>query len=225
MIGLERIGFQSFAMRTIDYIAFALFILQYIGYQFVYLRLAGKEGWQTREMVIQEHRLRWLKIIVDSDQPILAIQTIRNLTMTNTFMISLAMILMGGIISVFSANLNWLATLESGEYMEFLSGHPAAIKLLVALVMLLIATSNFTFGLRILYNMNFTMAASVAAPRLVFHEEQLARSSRHFISGVRALYHFIAPMIGILDPYAMIAFTFLTTYLFFHFDFEKSSRV
>lgn len=213
-------------MRTWDIIAFIIFFIQYAGYQYIYFFLAHKLKRPIRETTIQRYREEWLNLVIQSSQPILAIQTIRNLTMANTFMISLTMILMGGIVSIFSTNLNWLTALESGRYLDFLRDHPVAIKLLIALFMLLVSAFNFTFALRILYNMNFTTSASVSFPEFrSFQNEQVRRQARHFITGIRALYYFIGPIMWIIDPFAMILFSVTTTVLFYRFDFLKQHEV
>jgi len=211
-------------METIDYIAFGLFILQYAGYQLLYLSLSKKHVWETRDRVIGSYREKWLSIINKTDQSILAIQTIRNLTMTNTFFISIAMLLAGGLVSIFTTNPNWIQILEKGLYLEFLLTHPAAVKILVALSLLIISATNFIFSLRILYNMNFTTSAAVGLDSYSFHIEQIERHNRHFIVGVRAIYYFIAPMLWVIHPLAMILYTFTATYIFFHFDFRKIRR-
>ncbi len=211
-------------MKLLDFIALSIFVLQYAGYHLVFLKISKQKRWETRDRLIGFSRKQWLEVIIKQNNPLLGVQTIRNLTMTNTFLISIALIVAGGLFSIFSNNINWLETLEKGSYNEFLALHPVAIKLLVALTMLIISATNFLFSLRILYNMNFTISSSVIAENVSLHLEQLERHNKYFIVGIRALYFFIGPMFWIIDPVAMIVFTTIATFLYFHFDFIKISR-
>jgi len=207
-------------MKSFDFIAFLIFLIEYSGYQFLYFYLSHGHKHITRESKIQKYRETWLQLVIKERQSILAVQTLRNLTMTVTFLISLTLILVGGIISVFSANLNWLHALDTGNYISFFTEHHAALKLLIACIILLIATFNFIFSLRILNNLNFTIVAAIEqADDISFQLTQLKRQSRYFITGVRAITYFLAPMIWIIDPLAMLIFSTAATLLFFRFDF------
>ncbi len=207
-------------MKTNDILALSVLFTCYLGYHFFYLiKSHGKSG-RTRERVINHYRYLWLDEIIKSKNQILAIQTIRNLTMTNTFFISLSMILMGALGSIFSVNMDWITMLESSNYLSFLEGHPVAIKLLVAILFLLIAAFNFTYTLRILYNMNFTSSSIVDTDgSRTFRMEQITRQSTHFMTGIRSLYFFFAPMIWILNSWLMIVFSIVVVTLLYRFDF------
>ena len=211
-------------MKFPDYIAFLVLIFQYVGYHAFYIYISKRKNWVTRDKIIGGYREKWLQVIIQDENPLIAIQTIRNLTMTNTFLISISMILSGGLFSVFSVQLDWLQVLEKGQYLQFLDHHPVAIKILVALIFLITSATNFLFSLRVLYNMNFTMSSSHLASATGLQLEQLERHNKYFIIGLRALYFFIGPMLWIIDPIAMIIFSSIATFLFVRFDFIKAER-
>jgi uncharacterized membrane protein len=138
------------------------------------------------------------------------------------------MIMMGGITSVFSANLNWINDLALGSYLDNLGKHTVAIKLLVAMGFLMMALFHFLFALRVCFNMNFTVAGSnkfCPMPMKRFIGNQVKRQARHFIAGVRSLYYTLFPVIWILDVWAMIVISFFTTYLFYRFDYSNVPEV
>jgi len=218
-------------MTNYDYVGLGIFLVLFFGYQYTYFFISHNLKKETRESRINKYRSHWLDIIIGENQSTFAIQTIRNLTMTNTFLVSLTMILMGGLISVLSANLNLIQTLEtidrldSGTYFDYLRQHPVAVKILVGIFMLLISTYNFTLTLRILYNMNFTASSAMRLPEAKdFQLDQLRRQARHFITGLRSLYFFFGPMLWILDTTVMIVFTVFATVSFLRFDFMHKIR-
>lgn len=222
-------------MTNYDYFGLGLFLTLFFGYQYTYFFISHNLKKETRENKINKYRQYWLEIIIKENQSTFAIQTIRNLTMTNTFLVSLTMILMGGMISVLSANLNLIQTIESIDqldsttYIDYLQHHPVAIKFIIGIFMLLISAYNFTMTLRILYNMNFTASSAMRLPEAKdFQLDQLRRQARHFITGLRSLYFFFGPMLWILDTTVMIVFTVVATVSFLRFDFMhkiKSSEL
>lgn len=212
-------------MRPYHWFALVVFLLQYAGYHYILFVVAEKRKWITRESIIREYRRKWVEVIARDRNHLLAIQSIRNLEMLNTFLISLTMLMMGGIISVFGANLDWVKDFEHGEHMLFLMNHKVAVKLLVALGLLTVAFFNFIFSVRINYNMNFTISMAGEGPmNLGFLVEQVQRSSRHFIIGIRALYHIIIPMVWIIDTTLMLATTVVAVVLLARFDFLLGDR-
>lgn len=211
-------------MKPVDYIALSLLVGQYFIYQFFYEYISDRYFGKTRESIIARYRMHWLNVVLESEQPLLGIQTIRNLEMVHTFLITLVMIMLGGITSVFSTNLNWINDLADGTYLEFLAKHTVAIKLLTAIGFLMVALFHFIFGLRICFNMNFTVAGarkSCSQPIKNFINNQVKRQARHFILGVRAMYYSLFPLIWIVDVWAMILLSIFITYLFYRFDYTS----
>lgn len=211
-------------MRPYHWFALAVFLIQYFGYHYLLFGIAEKRNWLTRESIIREYRRKWVEVIARDRNHLLAIQSIRNLEMLNTFLISLTMLMMGGIISVFGANLDWVKDFEHGEHILFLMNHKVAVKLLVALGLLVVAFFNFIFSVRINYNMNFTISMAGEGPMdLEFLIEQVQRSSRHFLIGIRALYHIIIPMVWLIDTTLMLVTTAIAVFLLVRFDFLLGS--
>ena len=211
-------------MKIIDYIGLALLLGQFFIYQYYYVRISDNQFGKTRESIITHYRWSWLNYILDTENPLLGIQTIRNLEMVHTFLITLTMIMMGAISSVFSANLHWINDIENGTYLNFIKNHVLVIKLLVAMGFLMMALFHFLFGLRICFNMNFTVAGSKKTCSLQMKQfigNQVKRQARHFIVGVRALYYTLFPLIWVINVWAMIGLSFFITYLFYRFDYGK----
>lgn len=218
--------FHNYCMTTYDYSALALFLVLFLGYHYAYFFISHNLKKETREHRINIYREKWLDIIITENQSTFAIQTIRNLTMTNTFLMSLVMIMMGGLISVIFSRIDMISTLERinqldmSTYISFLQNHPVTVKLFIGVFVLLISAYNFTVALRILHNLNFTASSAMRLPEAKnFQLDQLRRQSRHFITGLRALYFFFGPMLWILDTSAMIIFTTIATVLFLRYDF------
>jgi uncharacterized membrane protein len=212
-------------MTTADLFALMILIIAYFGYSFFYLHALASPRFIVRENLIDAYRRKWVETIARDKNGILGIQTLRNLEMVNTFLISLTMLMLGGIISIFSAKLNWMDLLESGNYIEFLKEHTVAIKLIVALFFILEAFYNFLFSLRVQFNMNFTVSmASEMKTDLNYIINQAIRQARYFILGIRALYFAIAPLVWIISPYAMILLLVVLVLSLFQFDFLHKKK-
>ena len=208
-------------MSDLDYLALALLAGQYFVYQLFYEYASDNYFGKTRESIISRYRVRWLDYILQSTQPLLGVQTIRNLTMVHTFLITLSMVMLGGIFSLFTSNLDWINDLAQKGYLDYLTRHPLAIKLLTAVAILLISLFHFVFGLRICFNMNFTVTGADKSCTPImkkFINSQVKRQARHFIIGVRGMYYAVFPFIWIIDARAMIVLSLFTTWLFYRFD-------
>jgi uncharacterized membrane protein len=219
-------------MTLYDSFALALFIILFFGYHYTYLFISYSLKKETRERKIDQYRKRWLELIIERNDPTFAIQSLRNMIMTNTYLISLATILMGGMVSILFANKNLLNALDALEqvdipgYLYYLAGHPVAIKILLGLAILLLAIYNFTISLRILNNLNFTAPTVIKLPgALEFQTEQIRRQAKHFFTGIRSLYYFFGPMLWIFDTTAMVVFTVITTIAFLRFDFIPRVKI
>jgi len=217
-------------MKLYDYSALLFFILSFFGYQYFYFLAAYKYNRTTRETIINGYRELWLKKIIAENQPIIAIQTLRNLIMTGTFLVSLDMLLIGGIASILSSNINFVQSMnvingiDFHTFLLYLHEYPAALKIFVTIFMLLLSAYNFTIMVRILYNMNFTTSATSKDENIQFQLEQIRRQARHFITGIRSLYFAIGPLIWLIDTTLMLVFTAVITISFYRFDFATDRK-
>ena len=211
-------------MKAYDYWVLGFYFLAYVGYQLLYIVLSNSRKWISRESIIAQYRAQWYRNVLRAKNQMLAIQTIRNLEMASTFLSSVTLLMMGGVISIYTANPEWMVALETGSYADFLEHHGIAVKLLVALLMLAIAFFNFIFSLRICFNMNFTLSVPIDPDsNLSFQIEQIQRQAHHFIAGLRGVYYVIPPLVWIIDTSAMLALTLVTTLLIFRTDFFKGT--
>lgn len=209
-------------MTVYDYWVLGIFFTLYAGYQTLYLLLSRSEKWMTRERIISQYRVQWYRNVLETNGQILAIQTIRNLEMVSTFLSSVTLLMMGGIISLFTANPEWMVAIQSGSYETLLDQHALAFKLLIALLMLIIAFFNFLSSLRVCFSMNFTLSVPLdPEANLNFQIDQIQRQAHHFAAGLRAVYYCIPPLIWVIDPSAMLVLTLVTTLVIFRGDFFR----
>lgn len=211
-------------MKNYDYWVLGIYVFSYAGYEILYLFLSGSVKWMTRERIIAQYRVQWYRSILRAKNQLLAIQTIRNLEMVSTFLSSVTLLMMGGVVSLFTANADWIAMLQSGSYGELLDQYGVAVKLLVAFLMLTISFFNFIFSLRVCFNMNFTLSVPMDPDaNLSLQIEQIQRQARNFKAGLRGMYYVIPLMAWIIDTSAMLVLTLVTTFLIFRNDFFKGT--
>ncbi|MDH4248356.1 MAG: DUF599 domain-containing protein [Deltaproteobacteria bacterium] len=192
-------------MTSYDFFALFLFGFLYSSYQ-VFFLLAPVLGLQTREHIMAKYRVQWVEGIFKNENPLLAVQTMRNLEMVNTFLSSMVLLMMGGVVSVFFNNPEWLKALNGQDYADFLVSNPLPTKLLVLLLVLSISFFNFVISLRITYNMNFSMTVPLRSEEgQTFQLDQVHRQTRYFFVGVRSLYFSTAPLLWVLHVHLFVA--------------------
>ncbi|MES0488448.1 MAG: DUF599 domain-containing protein [Leptospirales bacterium] len=202
-----------------------LYFACFFGYQYYYFRVSYGGAKKTRETVNNELRKNWLTLAIDREEPIIVIQTIRNLIMTGTFLISLNMLLLGGIGSLISSNemyLDSLTLIRDMDVLELLNkmgDHFNIFKVFISIFMLLYSAFNFTGMIRILYNMNFSIPAAIYDKSDVhFQMEQIKRQSKHFNKGIRALLYSVGPILWLVNTPIFVIFALTITVTFYKFD-------
>jgi len=218
-------------MYAYDYVALLFYILCFFGYQYYYFRVSYAGTKKTRETINHELRKNWLAFAMERKEPLIAIQTIRNLIMTGTFLISLNMLLLGGIGSIISSNEVFFKSvlviqdIQIKELFQDAKSKLSILKIFVSIFMMLFSAYNFTGMIRILYNMNFSITAAIyEGTQVDFQLEQIKRQSRHFNKGIRALLFSIGPVLWLLNTTVFVIFTLTITISFYLFDFNTSRK-
>jgi uncharacterized membrane protein len=212
-------------MRDIDYWSLALYLALYLGYHVAYLVLPRNFGFFTREWRLGLIREAWFRSILRLGQPILAIQTVRNLIMVHSFFGSVTLLLLGGVFSYLFATFDLLEVLETGGYLTLIEEHAIVVKLLLSLLVVLVSALNFLMGLRVCFNLNFALGG-VMEPEadISFQMEMVQRQARHLMVGVRSLYFSGPLLLWVLHPTLLVVTTVAITVLLFRFDFLKDRR-
>lgn len=212
-------------MTVLDAWALGLFAVLYVGYHVLYVLLPRHFAVVTRESRMAAYREAWYRELLRARQPILAIQTVRNMIMAHTYFGTVGLLVLGGVFSYLVAHVDLPQALAGHGYAALAAGDPLTVKLLTALLLLLVAVLNFSMGIRVCFNLNFTLGTPGDPDGDVsFPMEMLTRQSRHFILGVRSLYFSGPVFLWLLHPALLAAGSVLIVAVLARFDFLKGVR-
>jgi uncharacterized membrane protein len=167
-------------------------------------------------------RAAWVACVMAEQRDILAVQTLRNSTMTASFLASSAVLLIIGVLTL-SAQGDKL----SGTWLALdMFGHIGAglwlFKLLVMLFDLLFAFFAFCLAMRLYhhigYLINVPVSSELEATQPAHVAAELNRSAIYFRVGIRA-YFFIVPLLfWLFGPLWMVGATAMLIFFLYHLD-------
>ena len=181
-----------------------------LGYHVFLVYQLKAEPLRTVYCVTAQMRCRWIETIMESNQGILAIQTLRNWTMSASFLASTAILLAIGALNFFAMeNLDhFLKTMVLFETSEI---PPSLWKLkLAALVIdMFFAFFNFALAIRYYNHVAFMMSIPVDGKLITVDSvtRRLQRGARHYTLGMRAFYFFIPFVLWVLSPVYLLVGT------------------
>jgi uncharacterized membrane protein len=205
-----------------DYAGMALFLVCTVVYHGFYAFWTSRHPLETVKGKIALYRRTWVKRILDRDEQMLAVQSLRNLLMTSSFMASSALL-------VIAVVLNYLLGITPG-------GAPAQpgddlLKFKLLLLVVVYGYAFFSFLLSTRYLNHFTIL--VGADRdligsvepvdaVTFLSNILNRAGNRFTMGQRAFYFSLPAVAWIVDARAFVALTLMVfVYLVVFLDFKK----
>lgn len=215
-----------------DALAFIVFCVVTLGYHWFYLKVIEHHPtWSVRARM-HEHRRNWVEMALKRGERIMAVQTLRNLIMTSTFLAS-TMILLVAFIANFVVLQEPSKTLHFAETPTvFYGGTPIPFKGALLLLLYAFAFVMFLTSLRTLSHMSILVGVDAEQIRLIEQEDPhafLARRLNQIESlttyGRRAVY-FSIPVIGwFFSPWIFLALTVLIWIFFISsMDFARPAK-
>ncbi len=204
----------------LEWLALALFLASWIGYERYHLHRTRRAPASTRHGCLLTRQAGWIDAIAARDQPILFIQTFRNLGRQAIFLGSLTLLALGGAFSL----------LLSGERLRTLCritclfGHPspllAQLKLLLLIAVLALAFLQFVWAIRALLAAHiFTDgAAAERTARVAGLTRYLADFQLDFRHGLRTAYYAVCLLIWPFSVEAFIVATLVLTVMVARYD-------
>lgn len=186
-------------------------------------------GWRTRRDPassalhgMHAARTAWVEVIMRERRDILSVQTLRNSTMTASFMASTAVLLIIGVLTLTAQ-----ADKLSGTWLMLnVLGHESAsmwlLKLLFMLLDLLFAFFSFSLAMRLYHHMGYllnvgpecelecTRPANVAA--------EFNRAAIFYRHGMRAYFYIVPLLFWLFGTLWMVAATVLLIYFLYRLD-------
>lgn len=160
-------------------------------------------------------RSEWVKVIMSTqDSSLLAIQTLRNSTMSATFLASTAVLLMVGVLTLSGQSTNLETTWHVLNFAGALRPEVWLAKILMMLIVLFFAFFCFSNAIRIFNHVGYIInvrgpgdGSNRYAPTLVASE--LNRGGKYFSLGTRAYYYLIPLVCWLFGPLYMVISTII----------------
>jgi len=204
----------------LEWLAFALFLACWLGYERLHSRRTRRDPASTRHGRLLGRQREWIAAMVAREQPILFIQTFRNLGRQTIFFGSLTLLALGGAFGL----------LLSGERMRTLCqitcifGHPspmlAQLKLLFLVAVLALTFLDFVWAARAL------IAAHIFTDGDPTERELRAAGLSHYLAdfqldfrrGLRTAYYAVCLLIWPFSVETFLVATLVLTVLVARYD-------
>ncbi len=192
--------------HPMDMFAFAVFLTFSVGYHVLYYYLVRKRPELIFKGKINTIRRAWVAKIFEENTGIVAVQTLRNVTMAASFLTTASVVLIGGLISLLlnlEATQHIFLTEETGKISDPL----LAVKLLTLIILFIASLFYFSLCVRLLNHVGMLMSAPPQAIRDAVGEDPVtfvyrlyAKAGRHYTFGMRSVYFLIPTVLWFLGP-------------------------
>lgn len=205
-----------------DLAGFALSVTAVVVYQ-IYL------GWRTRrdpassaQDILLARRAAWVETVMRERRDILAVQTLRNSTMSASFMASTAILLIIGVLTLSAQGDKLSGTWHALNFLGQFAAEMWLFKLLVMLFDLLFAFFSFSMAVRLFhhigYQINVPLDPQDETAQLAHVAAQLNRAGIYYRIGMRAYYFTVPLLFWLFGPVLLLGATALLVYFLYHLD-------
>ena len=185
-------------MYTFDLIFFCLSVALYTAYNLYIRHKESVDPGFTIHGISRTARVQWVASVLEKQNGILAVQTLRNATMASTFMASTSVLLAVGVLSLTGNGENVRHTWHSLNFFGSVTSDMFAFKILALLLNFFLAFFCFTSSLRLYTHVAFMLGAEDGAEDKshisCMAEKYLNMGANHFSLGMRAFY-FTVPLV------------------------------
>ena len=213
------IGFNSFVA---DIGGFALSVLLLGVYQLYVRQRVKRNSAYTVQAVNSMARRAWVERIMEKEDGILAVQTLRNSTMAATFLASTAVLLIIGVLTLSEQGDKFGATWHALNIVGVTNPQLWLLKLLTLMLDLFVAFFAFSLSIRVFNHVGYminvpkTAGHKSISPRHV--AAHLNRAGRFYSLGMRA-YYFLVPLVfWLFGPHFMLLATVGLIFVLYKID-------
>ncbi|MDD2881759.1 MAG: DUF599 domain-containing protein [Rhodoferax sp.] len=186
-------------------------------------------SWRTRrdpassaQDVMLAARAAWIASVMRERRDILAVQTLRNSTMSASFMASTAVLLIIGVLTLSAQGDKLSGTWHSLNFLGHASAEMWLFKLLMMLFDLLFAFFSFAMSVRIFhhigYLINVPLDKANETTQIRKVEVQLNRAGIYYRIGMRAYYFTVPLLFWLFGPIWLLGATLAMVFFMFHLD-------
>ncbi len=192
-----------------DIVALAIVILSLVGYHRYLFLLERKRPTAVLKRVASDSRTAWVESIMSTEgSSILAVQTIRNSTMSASLLASTAVLLMIGVLNLSGQSTSLSSTWHALNFVGAANTQLWLLKLLCILFLLFFAFFCFTNALRLFNHVGYMISARKGQTHYFLTPAQIAlelnRAGHYYSLGFRAFYYVIPLVFWLFNPVFMV---------------------
>ena len=214
--------YEFMTTHATDLLSFAASAGMVLAYQ-QYLR------WRTRrdpassaQDVMLAARAAWVESVMRERRDILAVQTLRNSTMSASFMASTAVLLIIGVLTLSAQGDKLSGTWHALNFLGHAGAEMWLFKLLMMLFDLLFAFFSFSMSVRIFhhigYLINVPLDKGSEALQIRQVGAQFNRAGIYYRIGMRAYYFTVPLLFWLFGPLWLLGATMAMVFFLFHLD-------
>jgi len=214
--------YEFMTTHATDLLSFAASAGMVLAYQ-QYLR------WRTRrdpassaQDVMLAARAAWVESVMRERRDILAVQTLRNSTMSASFMASTAVLLIIGVLTLSAQGDKLSGTWHALNFLGRAGAEMWLFKLLMMLFDLLFAFFSFSMSVRIFhhigYLINVPLDKGSEALQIRQVGAQFNRAGIYYRIGMRAYYFTVPLLFWLFGPLWLLGATMAMVFFLFHLD-------
>lgn len=202
----------TFSDYSNDLIAVLLVAAMFVGYQLYLRSLARRNSSAVLSSAAAQARIAWVETMMgEPGNGLLAVQTLRNSTMSASFLASTAILLMVGALTLTGQAKSLGDTWRFLNVFGTLAPALWLTKLLCILLLLFYAFFNFVNALRVTNHVGYMISLKKAPGRAYFSSDMVAselnHGSEYFAAGVRSFYHLVPLVFWLFGPLYMVLAT------------------
>ncbi len=201
-----------------DVIAVILVAAMFMGYQLYLRALMRRDSSAVLSSAATHARTAWVETIMSiPGNGLLAVQTLRNSTMSASFLASTAILLMVGALTLTGQSRSLGETWHFLNVFGTLAPALWLTKLLCILLLLFYAFFNFINALRVTNHVGYMISITKAPGRAYFSPAMVAselnHGSEYFAAGVRSFYHLVPLVFWLFGPLYMVLATIVLVFV------------
>ena len=210
------------ATHATDLLSFALSAAAIFAYQ-RYLRWRTlRNPASSAQDVMLLARAAWVGSVMRERRDILAVQTLRNSTMSASFMASTAVLLIIGVLTLSAQGDKLSGIWHSLNFLGQASTEMWLLKLLIMLFDLLFAFFSFSMSVRIFHHVGYLINVPLNKPteaaQIRHVEAQLNRAGIYYRVGMRAYYFTVPLLFWLFGPHFLLGATAAMVFFMYHLD-------
>lgn len=214
--------FEFMTLYATDLLTFACSAGLVLAYQIYLAWRTRKDPASSAQDTMLAARGAWVASVMRERRDILAVQTLRNSTMSASFMASTAVLLIIGVLTLSAQGDKLSGTWHALNFLGQTSSEMWLFKLLMMLFDLLFAFFSFAMAVRIIHHLgyliNVPLDQAMEATQIRQAEAHLNRAGIYYRMGMRAYYFTVPLLFWLFGPTWLLGATLAVVFFMFHLD-------